>query len=199
MKKYLIAVSLLAGMVSCSNQEKILVVMSKGDANIDVNAKTISATDGAGHVMKNVEVNAEKVSFSISSPAGKATIDLTENGLYVVNVKNDTIIGSLQSYVTQSATPTIVSQEELKHKIDSLQLLTEGKNVSAENHNFFILPNTAVRITGNTDAMIIGPYHQMQSVEKIDGKAPAVYRFFSVKEARETIKKMTALTVAEKK
>ncbi|HQS06903.1 MAG TPA: hypothetical protein PLT16_14860, partial [Daejeonella sp.] len=139
MKKYIIALSLVAGMVSCSNQEKLLVVMSKGDANIDVNAKTISATDGAGHVMKNVEINAASVSFNISSPVGKGTIHLTENGLYVVNVKNDTIIGSLQSYVTQSTTQTLVSQEELKHKIDSLQLLTEGKNVSAENHNFFIL------------------------------------------------------------
>jgi hypothetical protein len=39
----------------------------------------------------------------------------------------------------------------------------------------------------------------MRSAEKVDGKDPEVYHFYSIKEIREKIAEMVALTVAEKK
>ena len=58
---------------------------------------------------------------------------------------------------------------------------------------------SAVKVTTNMDAFIVGPFHQMTSIEKVEGKEPEVYRFYSVTEIRETIKNLTALTIAEKK
>ena len=83
-------------------------------------------------------------------------------------------------------------------QLDSLQLLSEGKNVSEKNRNFFILPNQAVKITENTKAMIVGPYHHMTSAETVDGKAPEVYQFYSIKEIREMILKLQVLTTPKK-
>ncbi len=83
--------------------------------------------------------------------------------------------------------------------IDSVILLSEGKNASAANRTFYILPNKAAKISDNIEADVVGPYHRMRSVEKKDGKDPEVYHFYSIKEIREKIAEMVALTVAEKK
>ena len=93
--------------------------------------------------------------------------------------------------------PVIKTQEELKHGIDSLIQLTQGKNISAANRNFFVLPKTAVKISDNLDAFVVGPFHRMTSVEKDGDKVPEVYRFYSIQEIREIIDQLTALTKAK--
>jgi hypothetical protein len=197
MKKILVLFSAIILFTACS--DKKMVVMSKGPADISTDAKTIKAIDGSGHEEKEITLGGGKIVFKLNTPAGEATVELLDNGLYVVNVKNDTIIGSYQKYSDPKLAQNLVTQEELKKQIDSLQLLSEGKNVSAANRNFFILPNHAARITDNTKAMVVGPYHRIRSAEKVDGKDPEVYRFFSIKEIRENIAKMIALTVPEKR
>lgn len=176
-----------------------MVVMSKGPAEVNTDAKTIKAIDGAGHDEKEVTLGGGKIVFKLNTPAGEATVELLDNGLYIVNVKNDTIIGSYQKYSDPKLAPNMVTQDDLKKQIDSLQLLSEGKNVTETNRNFYILPNHAAKISNNTKSMVVGPYHRIRSMEKVDGKDPEVYRFFSIKEIRENIAKMQALTVAEKK
>lgn len=198
MKKTIYAIFASCLLAACSNAGKKIIVLSKGPAEINTETKTISAKDGTGHQDKTFTVMGEKVTYNIDAPAGKTSIDFTEKGVYVLNVKTDTIVGSLQHYNDPKQTQTVVSQEELKQKIDSLQLLVEGKNISAANHNFFILPNTAAKITDNLDAIIVTPYHQMLSVEKTDGKTPEVYRFYSIKETREYLEKLISLTIPKK-
>jgi hypothetical protein len=175
-----------------------MVVMSKGPAVINTDAKTITAKEGAGHEEKEITLGGGKMVFKLNTPAGEAVVELLENGLYIVNVKNDTIIGSFVKYGDPKKAQTSVTQEELKKQTDSLQLLLEGKNVSEANRNFFILPNTAKKITDNTKAMIVGPYHRMTSAETVDGKAPDVYRFYSIREIREMIVKLQVLTAPKK-
>ncbi|MEN9684262.1 MAG: hypothetical protein RLZZ28_48 [Bacteroidota bacterium] len=183
-------------LASCS--DKKIVVMSKGPAVINTDAKTITAKEGAGHEEKEITLGGGKMVFKLNTPAGEAVVELLENGLYIVNVKNDTIIGSFVKYGDPKKAQTSVTQEELKKQTDSLQLLLEGKNVSEANRNFFILPNTAKKITDNTKAMIVGPYHRMTSAETVDGKAPDVYRFYSIREIREMIVKLQVLTAPKK-
>ncbi len=197
MKKILFLVAMIAALASC--KDKKMVVMSKGKAEINTDAKTIKATDGSGHEEQEVTLGGGKTVFKLSTPAGEATVELLENGLYIVNVKNDTIIGSYQRYSDPSASKQSMTQDELKKQLDSLQLLSQGKNISAANRNFYILPNTATKITDNTNAMVVGPYHRMRSAEKVDGKDPEVYRFYSIKEIREMILKLQVLTTPEKK
>lgn len=188
---------LLAGSLfaSCSNHK--LVVMSKGEAKINAEAGTIVSTDGAGHTEQSVATGTTH--WTIESPAGKGSFDLSEKGLYVVNAKSDTIIGSYQNYVAAEKAGQVISQEMVAQKLDSLKQLAEGKNVSVANRNFYILPNQAVWVTKNVAAEIVGPYHKMTSANSNNGEAPEVYRFYSIKEIRETISKLEVLTAPVKK
>ncbi|MDD2793211.1 MAG: hypothetical protein PHD73_08525 [Sediminibacterium sp.] len=196
MKQFFCGACAIILLASCSGNQKTVIVMSKGSAEVNLNAGTIKATDGAGHDEKTVKINSKKVNFALTTPVGNTSVELVENGLYVINVKNDTIIGSYQQYSSADKAQTVISQESLKQKIDSLILLSEGKNVSAANRNFFILPNQATKITDNANAQVVGPYHQMRSAEKVDGVDPEIYRFYSIKEIREMIVRLQALTVA---
>jgi hypothetical protein len=196
MKNLLAFILISSVLVACAGNDKTIIIMSKGEATVDLNAGTIQASNGSGHEEKLVAVNKADISFKLNTPAGEATVQLKENGLYIINVKNDTIIGSYQQYTSAGQEQKVITQESLAKKIDSLQLLSQGKNVSAANRNYFILPNQATFITANPLAQVVGPYHQMRSAERVDGKDPEIYRFYSIKEIREMIAKLQALTVA---
>ena len=198
--KKIIGFVIIVSAVACSSTQKKVLVYAKGTATVNEATKTITANDGAGSDEKTLLLtDKEKATITIETTNGKTAIDIPENGYYVVNAKQDTIVGSYQKYGEAKTTKTVMTQAFLKQSIDSLEQLIQGKNTSAANRNFFIPPMSAVKITNNMDAFIVGPFHQMTSVEKVEGKETEVYRFYSVKEIRETIKKLTELTVAEKK
>jgi len=179
---------------SCAGNNKRIFIMSKGPAQYDEAAKTISAKDGKGHEEKIINISSAEVALKLNGPTGDAAISFKENGLYIINIKNDTILGSKQNYVSPKLQKDIMTQDELKIKIDSLHQLMEAKNISTANHNFFILPNQAIKITDNLEAIIVGPFHQMTTAERVDGKEPEVYRFYSIREIRETVTKLEGFT-----
>jgi len=190
------AISILLAACGGNNLKRVLVI-SKGPATIDKEAKTITVTSGTSSEEQTVDFDTkDKVTLQINSQAGKATVDLDSPGLYVLNAKPDTIVGSYQRYGAPPAETKVYTQEFLKHQIDSLQQLIKDSNVSAANRNYFILPNHAVKVTDNTDAFIVGPFHQMTSIQKQGDKEPEVYRFFMVSEIRETIDHLKSLTTA---
>ena len=196
MKQLLACFAFVILLISCS--DKKMVVMSKGSADINTDTKTITAKDGSGHEEKEITLSGGKTVFKLNTPAGEAMVEILDNGLYIVNVKNDTIIGSYVKYGDPKLAQNVMTQDNLKKQMDSLQLLSEGKNVSEANRNYYILPNKAVKISNNTKSMIVGPYHRMTSAEKEDGKDPEVYRFYSIKEIREMILKLQVLTTPKK-
>ncbi len=198
MKSLLSILTAILFFTACSSDQKRVVVFSKGTAEINTETKTIKATDGAGHEDKAVDFVGKNIELTLNTPSGEAKVTLTENGYYVVNVKSDTIIGSQVNYTDPQLANQLITQEALKFKIDSLENLVANKNVGKANRNFYILPNSAVHITDNFDAIIIGPFHKMRSAEGKDGKAPEVYRFYSIKEIRETIAKLQGMTGREK-
>ncbi len=198
--KKVIAFVIIISSIACSSTQKKVLVYAKGTATVNEATKTVTTSDGAGSDEKTLLLtDKEYATINIETTKGKAEIDIPENGYYVVNAKQDTIVGSYQKYGEAKTAQTVMTQAYLKQSIDSLEQLIQGKNISEANRNFFILPMSAVKVTNNMDAFIVGPFHQMTSIEKVEGKEPEVYRFYSVKEIRETIKNLTALTVAEKK
>ena len=192
---------LVTFLVSCtSNNTKRVLVIAKGSADINTDTKTITLTNGAGTVEKSADFNsAGKLSLQIKKENGDLTVEIPDNGYYLLNGKNDTIVGSYQNYGVQKTSYDTVKQTTIIKGIDSLQKLIQGTNVSAANRNFYILPYHAVKISNNLDAFLITPYHKMTSIEKIDNKEPEVYRFYSVKEIRETIETLKALSKHTKK
>jgi hypothetical protein len=172
---------------------KKIIVYANSNVAIDENAKTITQKDDEGHVDKEMKLKSGgKVELKVQQKDGSSrNIEIPEDGYYIVNVKaKDTVVGGFQKYSTQQEANRIITQEELKRSIDSLQQMIEGRNTSAANRTFFIPPNTAAKISSNTDATVIGPYHRMTSMEQQGNKEPEVYRFYSVKEIRETIDKL---------
>lgn len=187
MRKIFTPIFIAIGFIACKSEHTTVIIYSKGPAEVNSETKTITTKDGTGHEEKVIELAGKGFSYQLNAPLGEAKLDFNEPGLYIVNAKKDTVVGCLQNFVASTNTSKKITQEDLTKKIDSLVLLTEGKNISAANHNFYLLPNQVQKITTNTDALIISPYHRMRSAEAKDGKAPEVYRFYSIKEIRETI------------
>lgn len=198
MKLILSCLTLVFLFASCSSDQKRVVIFSKGAVEVNTDAKTIKASDGTGHEDKTVNFSGKNVELTLNTPSGEAKVTLTESGYYIVNVKNDTIIGSQVNYTDPQLSNQVITQEALRFKIDSLYNLVNNKNVGKANRNFYILPNSAAYITDNFDAIIVGPFHNMRSAESKNGKAPEVYRFYSIKEIRETIARLEGMT-GEKK
>src|SRR5689334_8397300 len=182
---------------ACSGRTKKVIVYANSDADINEQTKTITQKDDEGHLDKEIQFNTgDKVTIKVVQKDGStANVEIPEGGYYILNAKaKDTIIGGYQKYSTPAQANRVMSQDELKHDIDSLKQLVVGQNANATNRTFFIPPNTATKITANTDTTIVGPYHRMTSIEQQGDKEPEVYRFFSVKEVRETIDKLQKLT-----
>jgi hypothetical protein len=184
-------------LASCSSNMKRVMVFAKGSASINTDTKTIVVKDGGGSEEKTADFNQSGIlNLKLMKEDGENSLVMSDNGLYVVNAKNDTIIGSYQKYGEVPKEMRKFTQDELKKGIDSLIGLTQNKNISAANRNFFILPYQSVKISNNIDAFVVAPYHRMTSLEKEAGKEPEVYRFWSIKEIRETIDKLQKMTVA---
>jgi hypothetical protein len=182
---------------SCSGGTKKVIVYANSDADINDQTKTITQKDNEGHLDKEIEFNTgDKVSIKVIQKDGStANVEIPEGGYYILNAKaKDTIVGGYQKYSTPEEANRIISQDQLRRNIDSLNQMINGQNTNAANRTYFIPPNTATKITSNTDATIVGPYHRMTSIEKNGDKEPEVYRFYSVKEVRETIDKLQKLT-----
>jgi len=186
---------------ACSSNTKRITILGKGKVDIDTKANTITIKDGAGAIEQTADFNnGGSLNLKLIVDGKESTINIPENGLYILNTKNDTVVGSYQKYAEAKTNYDVIKQDMLKHAIDSLNLLIQNKNVSAANRNFYIAPFNAVKITNNIDATVVTPYHRMTSIEQVGDKIPEVYRFWSIKEIRdEMIPKLAKDTVSIKK
>lgn len=175
--------------------KKFMLISNPGTV-VDLDAKTITVTQSTAYEYKEFAIKDQgNVSFSVSTPNGNYTLELPKNGYYLINTKMaDTVVGSYQDYVAPKQDYTILSQETLKQKTDSLINLMVGKNVSEKNQNFFIPSKTASLITENLDAIFVAPYHSMTSLEIKKGTIPEVYRFYTNTDVRSMVEKMQELS-----
>jgi len=79
-------------------------------------------------------------------------------------------------------------------QLDSLNQLIRGANVSPAAKNFFIVPGKMEKISTFTNARIFGPFVPVPSAFDA-GSVPEVYKFYTVSEERETINKLTEMTI----
>lgn len=186
-------------LVSCSSGSQKLIVYMNNGSTIDEASKVITVKDTFGHNDKEINFSGgDKKTLAVKSSLGDQNIDIDGAGYFIVNAKaRDTIIGGYQKYSTVQEANRVMTQDELARNIDSLKQMITGANTNAANKTFFILPYTAAKITENEDAFIVGPYHRMTSIAKEGDKDPEVYRFYSVREVRETIGKLEKLTGAK--
>lgn len=192
---------LLAGilgvfLVSCSSGSQKVIVYTNNGGTIDEASKVITIKDTFGHNDKEINFSgADKKTVTVKSGSGDQSVEIDGAGYFIINAKaRDTIIGGLQKYSTPEEANRVMTQDQLARNIDSLKQMVTGANTNPANKTFFILPYSAAKISDNADAFIVGPYHRMTSIAKEGDKDPEVYRFYSVREIRETIGKLEKLT-----
>lgn len=194
MKKSLFGLLPLALLAACGGgTERKVLVMVKG--TVTAAERTVTVKEGTGYSEAELVLKGnEKASLTANTSAGSKNIDIpAEAGYYILSLRSDTVVGSLQQLGTASGGGQVISQDNLKAKIDSLEQLTMGSNVSAANHNFLISPNQLVKVTSNTNARIFGPFRRVPAsgIEpSADGKELEVYKFSTNNEIRETVEKL---------
>jgi hypothetical protein len=170
--------------ISCGGGGKKVFVMASG--SITINDNTITLTPGTTHNENTITPSGDKI--TVNSPSGNKDFEVKEEGLYLLNLKKDTLVGSHQRTGTDNS-QQVITQESLWQRVDSLTQLTKGQNVSEANRNYYLPPFTITRVTKNTEAQIIGPYRKLPG--SFDpNREHEVYKFYTNKEIAEIIDKV---------
>jgi hypothetical protein len=184
--------ALLLFMIACSGEDKQVLIMSSGA--VKVSGNTITLDPSTRHNEQKISVSDEKL--NIVSPSGNTEVSVNNGGgLYILNLKTDTLVGSYQRIGEQGESEKI-TQEDLRKRIDSLEQLTKGTNVSGEKRNFFIPPGQLSKISTNVQAQVVGPYLKMPASFE-SGKEHEVYKFYTNKEVYEIIGKLKPMVEKE--
>ncbi len=176
---------------SCSGGEKQVLVMGSGKITLGENS--VSIEPGTRHNEEKLRVTADKI--TVKGPDGDKEIPVPEAGLYVLNLKKDTIVGSYQR-VGEGMGETKISKETLKQRVDSLNQLMVGANVNATARNFFLPPGQIAKVSTNTNAQVIGPYLRMPTSFE-GGKEHEIYKFYTNKEVAELVQKLAPMAGAD--
>jgi hypothetical protein len=171
--------------------EKKVKVMSSGKIQVDEATKTITLTPGNQHNEAEFTLTEKDKAITVKSAEGDKSFDVPEAGLYILNLKTDTLIGNLVNFGSGGA-PSSISTEQLEHIIDSTQQLINGQNASDEKKTYFIVPNTIKKLTTNLNAQLINPYKNIPYKVEADkdGKAPEIYKFFTAMQKRESLNEL---------
>lgn len=173
-------IALVLAFAACSPDRRVLVMVS---GKVQISGNTVNLSPGTTHNEERFTPTGDKI--TVVAPEGAVTHELPEPGLYILNLKKDTIIGAYQR-TGKDQTEQFVSQEELRFRIDSLYKLMHGWNVSPEARNFNIPPSGIAHITKNTKAEVIGPYQHMPTAFSPD-REHEVYKVYTGKEVQEII------------
>lgn len=191
---FIIALSFAA----CKGHEKKVLVYASDKIQVDATQQhiTIASGDGTTHHEQELDFSTgDPVTLNVESPQGKYTITIPDDGLYIANCKTDTVVGSRQ-HVGSGGGDAHITQDALKQKLDSLQKLAQGQNVSEANQNYFIIPGKAAKLTNETKARVFGPFTTIPG--GFDASSvPEIYKFYSMKEMREIIARLIKMTSFE--
>jgi hypothetical protein len=190
--KNIFAFILLAALTACGHGKKIIVYANTDSFEVDASQKNITLTNGTTHQEKELEFSgSDPVTLNIKSSSGTFSLQATEDGLYIANLQKDTLVGSYQRVGADNG-KVIYTPELVKKTVDSLAQLTTGLNVNAANKNYFLLPNKIIKVTENTQAKIYGPYTTIPS--GFDATTvPELYKFYTNKDIREIMDKLTGM------
>jgi hypothetical protein len=182
-------------LLSCASHQKKIIVYASSDIQVDNTQKNINVGDGTTHHEKELDFSgSEPVQLSVQDPSAKFSVQADADGLYILNLKTDTVVGSIQRVGADNGGGRI-TRERLPLILDSLNKLVLGQNASS-GRNFFIPPGKILRITGTTDAKIFGPFTKISGSFDA-GSAPEIYKFYTNPEVREIIANFTKMNQSE--
>jgi hypothetical protein len=173
---------------------KKVLVYASDKITVDNTQTNITVANGDGTTHHEQELDftgGDPVTLNVATPQGKYTLTASDDGLYIVNVKTDTVVGAKQHVGAEGGGK--ITQDALTQKLDSLKKLVQDQNVSDANQNYFIAPGKIVKIGTETQAKVFGPFTTVPGGFDA-GSVPAIYKFYSMKEMREIIANLQKLT-----
>jgi len=189
-RRLLLAVVLLLS--ACSSHQKKIILYADSKIQVDESQKNITVQEGTTQVETELNFNSSgPVVLNINGPGGKYTLEANEDGLWLANLKSDTIVGSLQH--TGNIKQTRITQDQLKFQLDSLKQLVRGANITAVSKNYFIVPGKIEKITPLITAKIFGPFVPIPSSFDA-GSVPEIYKFYNLSEINTIIGKLTEMS-----
>jgi len=148
-----------AFLFSCGKKvERKVLVMGRGD--IQVSDNNVVVKEGAGHAEKTVDLEGGATELVVETDAGKRNVKVpAEEGYYILNLKKDTLVGSQQLLGADLSRNGVMTQEELKATIDSLEQMTTGANIKEGGRGTIIYPDEFKKVSSNGDARVYGPFN----------------------------------------
>src|ERR1700761_3294646 len=117
---------------ACKGHMKKVLVYASDKITVDATQQHITVANGDGTTHHEQELDfqtGDPVTLNIETPQGKYTLTAPDDGLYIANVKTDTVVGSKQ-HVGAEGGEARITQDALVQKLDSLKKLAAGQNVS---------------------------------------------------------------------
>jgi hypothetical protein len=188
-------IALVVVFSACKGHEKRVLVYASDKITVDNTQKNITVASGDGTTHHEQELDfttSDPVTLNVETPQGKYTLTVPEDGLYIANVKTDTVVGSKQ-HIGAEGGESHITQDALMQKLDSLKKLVADQNVSEANQNYFIEPGKIAKIGTETKAKVFGPFTTVPGGFDA-GSVPAIYKFYSMKEMREIIANLEKMT-----
>jgi len=187
-----LVLAVLVAFTACKGHEKKILVYANSDVQVDNTKTHITVSDGGPHHEQELDFSGgDPVTLDVQSPSGKLSLTASDDGLYILNLKTDTVVGSKQHVGAEGEGR--ITQDALTQKLDSLKKLVADQNVSDANQNYFIVPGKMARITPETQAKVFGPFTTVPGGFDA-GSVPAIYKFYSMKEMREIIASLQKMT-----
>ena len=198
MKSYsFVTIAAIALFASCSSGDggsgggKKVVIFSSGKMEADAASKsTIKFEPGNRHQELELTLSGSDKTVTVKSSAGDKTYDVPDDGLYLLNLKADTVIGSIVSF--GSSQRSNIGSNELDYLIDSTRKLMSGEGASDAKKAYFLVPNSIKKISTNLSATLLSPYKNIPYEVSVDekGNAPEYYKFFTNSQKREALKEL---------
>ncbi|MEO6914980.1 MAG: hypothetical protein ABI151_04420 [Chitinophagaceae bacterium] len=171
---------------------KRISIMSTGKLKVnDQDTKNITLDAGTTHYEKEIYLpGSDKITISVKTPGGVKTFDADGDGLFLLNLQTDTLIGGMVNYSAVESTSQLTA-DDVDKMVDSTKALLLGKNASDANKTYWVIPFSIKKISNNHEAKLIGPYHPIpSSVSGGAGKTPEVYKFNTNMDKRATLEKL---------
>ena len=163
--------------------------MASGKIAVDEATKTVTLTPGSQHNEVELVLTDKEKGVTVKGD-GEQVYEVPDGGVYVLNLKTDTLLGSLVNF--GDGRTNSISTEQLEHIIDSTQQFINGQNASDEKKTYFLVPKTIKKLSSNSNAQVINPFNNIPGSVEVDkdGKAPEIYKFFTVKQKRESLNEL---------
>jgi hypothetical protein len=192
---FVTAIAAIAFLAACSSGEKgggkKVVIWANGTITLDANKTTVNFEPSNRHNELDVPLTGSDNKITIKTASGEKAYDVPDAGIYLLNLKVDTVIGSIVSFGSNRQR-TNIGSDELDYLIDSTKKLMSGEGASDAKKTYNVPPNSIKKITTNESATLLSPYknipYQVTPDEK--GNAPEIYKFFTNTQKRETLKEL---------